>query len=225
VDGGHALDTQTGHLLTDFADQACDAWRHRDAGMWELPRREHYTSSKIGCWQALRCAVHLAELGQIPGDPKRWAAEADRIADWVQQHCWSENLQSYEWYPDSGLLDASILLHAGSGFDDGRRMSATVDALRTGLGTGPLLHRYSGAQDEGEGAFVACSFWMVSALHHIGRTGQARDLMEEMVALVNDVGVFAEMLDPADNSFLGNLPQGLSHLALIGAALDLSENT
>jgi GH15 family glucan-1,4-alpha-glucosidase len=224
VDSGHALDTHTGHLLTEFADQACDAWRHRDAGMWELPRRQHYTSSKLGCWHALRCAVHLAELGQMPGDPKRWASEAERISDWIRRHCWSDALQSYEWYPGSGLLDTSVLLHAGNGFDDGERMSSTIDALREQLGHGPLLYRYSGARDEGEGAFVACSFWMVSALQHVRRHSEATALMEELVPLANDVGIFAEMIDPSDGAFLGNLPQGLSHLALIGAALDLDRN-
>lgn len=189
--------------------------------MWELPRQEHYTSSKLGCWHALRCAVHLAELGQIPGDPDRWASEAERISQWVHQHCWSDELQSYEWYPGNGLLDASILLHAGSGFDDGERMSATIDALRKNLGDGPLLYRYSGAEDEGEGAFVACSFWMVSALLNVRRRSEATTLMEELMTLTNDVGILAEMIDPADDAFLGNLPQGLSHLALIGAALDL----
>jgi GH15 family glucan-1,4-alpha-glucosidase len=83
------------------------------------------------------------------------------------------------------------------------------------------MYRYSGAEHDGEGAFVACSFWMVSALHHVGRTDEAWKLMDDMVALGNDVGVYAEMIDPDDNAFLGNLPQGLSHLALIGAALDL----
>jgi hypothetical protein len=87
---------------------------------------------------------------------------------------------------------------------------ATIDAIRRGLGTGPLVYRYSGAREEREGAFVACSFWTVSALHHVDRSDEARE------GLTNDVGI-----DPADNAFLGNLPQGLSHLALIGAALDL----
>lgn len=222
VDSGHALDTATGHLLADFADQACDAWRTRDAGMWELEQLEHYTTSKLGCWHALRCAVGLAELGQIPGDPDRWAGEAERIRAWVERECWSDELNSYEWYPGSGKLDASILLHAGSGYDRGPRMTATIDALRRDLGCGPLLYRYSGARrDEQEGAFVACSFWAVSALHYVGRDTEARELMDQLVELTNDVGVLAEMIDSDDNSFLGNLPQGLSHLALIGAALDL----
>jgi GH15 family glucan-1,4-alpha-glucosidase len=221
VEAGHALDTETGHLLADFADQACDAWRRRDAGMWELEQAEHYTTSKLGCWHALRCAVDLAELGQIPGDQDRWASEADRIRGWVERECWSDELGAYEWYPGSGKLDASILLHAGSGFDRGKRMDSTIDALRRDLGHGALLYRFTGARDEGEGAFVACSFWAVSALHHVGRDAEAHELMSELVELVNDVGVLAEMVDPEDGSFLGNLPQGLSHLALIGAALDL----
>lgn len=223
ADSGQVLDTGTGHLLTDFADRACDSWRQRDAGMWELPDYEHYTSSKIGCWHALRCAVHLAEAGQMPGDPERWAREADHIRDWVQQHCWSDEIGSYEWYPGSGKLDASILLHAGSGFDRGQRMSATIDALTKELGSGPLLYRYSGAQQAGEGAFVACAFWKVSALHHVGRSAEARELFDELVELANDVGVLPEMIDPADCAFWGNLPQGLSLLALVGAALDLAQ--
>lgn len=221
VDGGHALDTHTGHLLATFADEACDAWRRKDSGMWELPEARHYTSSKLGCWQALRCAVHLADLGQIPGDQQRWAAEAERIASWVRERCWSDEVGSYVWFPGSGRLDTSVLLHAGSGFDRGERMSATIDAIRDRLSAGPWVYRYSGAREEGEGAFVACSFWMVSALHAVGRDDEARALLTELLDSGNDVGVFAEMVAPADGSFLGNLPQGLSHLALIGAALDL----
>ncbi len=222
VDHGHVLDAGTGRLLAGMADQACDAWRHRDAGLWELERQEHYTSSKLGCWQALRCAYHLARMGQIPGDPDRWAGEAERIARWVHEHCWSERRGAFVWYPGTDDLDTSILLHAGSGFDVGPRMSSTIDALRAELGAGPLLYRYTGAAKE-EAAFVAPSFWAVSALHAVGRTGEARALMDELVPLANDVGVLAEMIDPADGAFLGNLPQGLSHLALIGAALDLEE--
>ena len=134
---------------------------------------------------------------------------------------WSDELGAYEWYPGSGKLDASVLLHAGTGFDRGPRMSSTIDALCRRLGYRPLLYRYSGAREEGEGAFVACSFWVVSALHHVGRDEEAHELMSELTKVTNDVGVLAEMIDPDDRSFLGNLPQGLSHLALIGAALDL----
>ena len=221
VDAGNLLDAETGRLLAAVADEAADAWHRPDAGMWELPEQRHYTSSKLGCWQALQCAVHLAQLGQIPGDPDRWRAEAGRIADWVREHCWSEERGAYVMHPGSDALDASVLLHARSGFDTGDRMSRTVDALRAELGTGPLLHRYSGTPQE-EGAFVACAFWGVAALALVGRTDEAAAWMEELLALANDVGVWPEMIDPATGDFLGNIPQALSHLALVQAALTLA---
>lgn len=224
VDAGNLLDAETGRLLASVADEAADAWHRRDAGMWELPDEHHYTSSKLGCWQALKCAAHLAELGQIPGDAGRWNAEADRISAWVDQHCWSEERGAYLMYPGGDALDASILLHARSGFDTGERMSRTIDALRAELGSGPLLYRYTGMPDE-EGAFVACAFWGVAALALVDRAEEAGEWMEELLALANDVGVWPEMIDPATGDFLGNLPQALSHLALIQAALTLADRS
>ncbi|HEY0260237.1 MAG TPA: glycoside hydrolase family 15 protein, partial [Lacisediminihabitans sp.] len=222
VDDGNVLDADTGRLLASIADRACDSWRRPDSGMWELTEQRHYTSSKLGCWQALDCAVRLAELGQIPGGGERWAAERDRIRDWVRENCWSESRQSYVWYPGSDELDASILLHAPSGFDRGERMSRTIDAIQAELGRGPLVYRYSGMQAV-EGTFVACGFWMVSALACVGRMDEARARMDELIALANDVGLYSEMMDAETHEFLGNLPQGLSHLALINAALTVEE--
>lgn len=222
VDAGHVLDTGTGRLLADLADLACDTWQKRDAGMWELSEERHYTTSKLGCWHALSCASHLADLGQIPGPGDRWRAEKERISEWVRDNCWSEERGSYVWYPGSEKLDASILLHAISGFDRGERMRSTLDALRGELGRGPLLYRYSGAEKE-EGTFVACAFWLVSALMHTGRRDEAVELMDQLVPLANDVGLFTEMIAEDDHAFLGNFPQGLSHLALITAALTVHD--
>lgn len=222
VGGGNVLDAATGRMLADIADRICDLWRRRDAGMWELPEHRHYTSSKMGCWHGLDRAVRLAEAGQIPGSPDRWRAERDRIAAWIAEHCWSEERGAYVWYPGTDELDTSVLLHAVSGLDRGPRMSSTIDALREELGRGPLLHRYSGMPDE-EGAFVACSFWAVAALVHVGRAEEAAELMDDTLALGNDVGLYTEMIDPEDGSFLGNFPQALSHLALLTAALTLEE--
>ncbi|MEP6981438.1 MAG: glycoside hydrolase family 15 protein [Nakamurella sp.] len=221
VDNGNVLDAETGRMLAEVADLACDRWRSQDAGMWELHENRHYTSSKLGCWQALQDAVHLCEIGQIPGDPSRWRSEADRIRTWVDEHCWSERKQAYVWYAGTEDLDASILLHAISGFDRGPRMGSTLDALRAELGAGPHLYRYTGVDAE-EGVFLACSYWMVSALFLCDREPEARALMDALTDTPNDVGMLAEMLDPATGDFLGNLPQALSHLALINAAITLT---
>jgi GH15 family glucan-1,4-alpha-glucosidase len=224
VEAGNVLDAETGRLLSGIADTAADSWRSPDSGMWELPVERRYTASRMGCWLALDNAVRLAKLGQIPGDADRWSSERDAIAEWVRENCWSEEKQSYVAYPGTDELDTTVLLHSVTGFDRGPRMSSTIDAIRTELGEGPLLYRYTGAQAE-EGAFVACGFWMASALACVGRDAEASALMDDLVALGNDVGLFAEMIQPDSGAFLGNLPQALSHLALINAAITIDELT
>lgn len=221
VDNGNVLDAATGRMLAGIADLTCDRWRSRDAGMWELTEDQHYVSSKMGCWKALSDAAHLAEIGQIPADPARWRVEAERIREWIDEHGWDGARGCYRWYPGSDALDASVLLHAISGFDRGERMSRTIDALYAELGAGPHLYRFSGAAEE-EGAFVACGFWAVSALHLVGRHEEAVTLMDTLVReCPNDVGILTELIDPSDGSLWGNLPQALSHLALVNAALTL----
>ncbi|MDP7732964.1 glycoside hydrolase family 15 protein [Mycobacterium sp. TY813] len=222
VEGGNVLDDATARLMTTIADHAADHWHRPDAGIWELEDIRHYTTSKLGCWQALTKAVHLGEIGQIPGPVDRWRHEADAITAWVREHCWSDALNAYEFYPGSDQLDASILLHAISGFDRGERMRRTLDALVTHLGDGPHLYRYTGARDE-EATFVACSYWMVAALVHTGQRDRARHLMDRLVATVNDVGLVAEMIDTTNGQFLGNMPPALSHLAIINAALTIDD--
>ena len=100
-----------------------------------------------------------------------------------------------------------------------------IDAIREELGAGgSLVYRFTQARGQ-EGAFVACSFWLVEALARAGRLDEARTTMEATVALANDVGLFAEQIDPSAGSFLGNFPQGLSHLSLINAAAALQETS
>jgi len=222
VQDSHVLDTGTQRLLADLADRCCDDWQRRDAGMWELPDEQHYTISKISCWQALDRAARLCEDGQLAGDGARWRREADRVHAWVQEHCWSERRQAYTMCAGSDELDAGVLLGARFGFDRGERMAATVRAVRDELGTGPWLHRYTGMREQ-EGAFLACTFWAVEALAFTGEREQASALMEQALEALRDVPLLAEMIDPQTGELLGNLPQALSHLSLINAASALSE--
>jgi GH15 family glucan-1,4-alpha-glucosidase len=219
---GHRLDPPTGRMLAELADRCCDLWRQPDAGIWELPEARHYTISKMGCWVALDRAVRLADTGATEsGHAHRWRHERDRIHAWVDEHCWSPAKNSYTLHAGTDDLDAATLLAGRTGFDRGERLAGTVEAIRTELGDGPLIYRYTGMTDE-EGAFVACSFWMVVALAHLGQIDQATALMEAAVALANDVGLLSEQMDPTERTMLGNHPQGLSHLALINAATTLA---
>jgi GH15 family glucan-1,4-alpha-glucosidase len=219
VDDGHLLDQASSDLLADIADRCCKAWRRKDAGIWELDDIQHYTISKMGCWVALDRAVRLNERGQLESrHARRWARERDAVKAWVDEHCWSEAKSSYTFYAGTDQLDAATLLAGRTGFDRGERLAGTIAAVCRELVTGPLVYRYSGARDE-EGAFLSCSFWLVGALANVGKVDEARSLMDDAVALGNDVGLFAEQMDPASGAMLGNYPQGLSHLALIDAAL------
>ncbi len=218
---GHVLDAYTARLLAGLADQCCDTWRNPDAGLWELTQREHYTISKIGCWVALDRASRLADEGQIVDvRSARWRDEAQHIRRWINANCWSDTKSAYTFFAGTDALDAAVLLAARTGFDRGNRLTTTITAVREELGAGPLLYRYSGADLE-EGAFVACTFWLVEALALTRQCDEATHLMHQAVELVNDVGLLAEEIDVPSRGLLGNFPQGLSHLALINAAFTL----
>ncbi len=218
---GHVLDAHTAGLLADLADQCCDTWRNPDAGLWELTQLEHYTISKIGCWVALDRASRLADEGQITDvRSARWHDEAERIRTWIDTNCWSQVKHSYTFFAGTDDLDAAVLLAGRTGFDRGHRLRTSITAIREELGAGPLVYRYTGANLE-EGAFVACTFWMVEALALTGQCDEATELMHQAAELVNDVGLLAEEIDLESRAFLGNFPQGLSHLALINAAFTL----
>jgi GH15 family glucan-1,4-alpha-glucosidase len=217
VDAGHCLDPKTARLLSELVDRCCDTWHRKDSGIWELPTQRHYTVSKVGCWTALDRAVRLHEAGQLLSDHvDRWANERDAIRAWVEEHCWDAKRSRYAGYAGADGVDAATLLMARTGFDRGERLAGTVEAIRKELADGPLVRRYSGAEDDG--GFIACTFWLVHALVLLGDLSEARSLMDEAVALTNDVGLLAEMANPASGAMLGNFPQGLSHLALINAA-------
>jgi GH15 family glucan-1,4-alpha-glucosidase len=227
VRDGHLLDPVTGRMLADLADRCCDTWLTEDSGIWELADYQHYTISKMGCWVALDRAVQLAEMGEIAtGHADRWAREAQAVKAWVDEHCWSEAKGSYTFYAGTDDLDAATLLAGRTGFDRGERLAGTVRAVRGELAPdrdGPLLYRYTGMEKE-EGCFLACSFWLVTALVSLGERQEARRLMDRAVGLVNDVGLLAEQMDPETGEMLGNVPQALSHLALVNAAAAIARS-
>lgn len=221
VDAGHLLDDATAALLADLAARCCDSWRARDSGIWELPDLAHFTISKMGCWVALDRASRLADAGHLPDrQAERWRQEAATIHGWVQRHCWSDRLGSWTMAAGDDRLDAATLLAGRTGFDRGERLAGTIAAIRRHLAEGPLVWRYTGMREE-EGAFVACSFWLAEALAHHGDPEGAAGALDAAVGLANDVGVLSEQALPGGVA-LGNLPQGLSHLALVNAAYAVS---
>jgi GH15 family glucan-1,4-alpha-glucosidase len=222
------LDRDHGRRLAKIADHVCGVWREPDAGIWEVRSEEaHFTQSKMMCAVALDRAVALAEQGLLDGEVARWRRERDKVREFVDTRCYSERKRSYTRSADEDSLDAALLLGVIAGYDEpaAPRLLGTVDAVRRELAEGPLIRRYM-AEDglPGEdGAFLACSFWLVEAYARQGRVDEATALMDELVGLANDVGLYAEEIEPATGEFLGNFPQGLSHLALITAAVSIAK--
>lgn len=222
---GGRLTVETGTMLSSMVDHVADIWSSADAGLWELGTREHYTSSKLGCWVAMDRAVRLAEAGEIASAHiSRWQAERERIRRYIDDRCWSEARQAYTFFAGSGDLDAAVLLMARTGFcaPGDARLSSTIDAIVDELLVqDSLVYRYSGQQDQ-EGVFLACSCWLVEALVHVGRVPEAERRFNLFIEHANDVGLLTEELDPPTGELRGNLPQALTHLALIGAAISLN---
>ena len=222
IKSGNILDETSAATLVSLANECADRWRQTDSGMWELEEKQNYTMSKISAWQALNRAVELANDGHLPAMcVPRWSRERDRIAIWVDDHCWSKSEEAYSFFPGTKRLDASIALAVRFGFPNVQRLSATVDAIRKRLANGPWVYRYSGAEKE-EGAFIACTFWLVEAYATLNRKTEAIELLEEALRRINILTAnMTEMIDVKSGELLGNLPQGLSYLALIHAVLSV----
>jgi GH15 family glucan-1,4-alpha-glucosidase len=226
-DVGH-LDGDTAKEVAKIADYVGERWHDRDNGIWEVrAERTHFTQSKALCWVALDRACKLAERGLIPDRARSWRNAADEIRSFVNAESWDDARPSYVRAPDLRELDASLLTMVILGFDDpnGERLRGTVAAIERELREGPFVYRYRG--EDGvpgeEGAFLICSFWLVDALARQRRLDAARSLMDELVGLANDVGLYSEEIEPESREFLGNFPQGLTHLSLVNAAVSIAK--
>jgi GH15 family glucan-1,4-alpha-glucosidase len=222
------LDRDHAHRLAEIADLVCSLWRQPDAGIWEVrAEAAHFVESKMMCAVALDRAAALADAGYLPrARVGRWRDEGAAVRAFIEAEGYSESERSYVRAVGDDTLDASLLLGVLLGYDrpTAPRLRSTVGAIRRQLVDGPLMRRYQGEDGlpGSDGAFLACSFWLVEALARQGRTREAVALMDELIDLGNDVGLYAEELD-GQGAFLGNFPQGLSHLALINAAVAINE--
>jgi GH15 family glucan-1,4-alpha-glucosidase len=204
-------------------------WREPDEGIWEArgPRR-HYTYSKVMAWVVFDRGVRLAEQHELEAPLDRWKEIRDEIHREVCERGYDSERHTFTQYYGSKELDASVLNIPLVGFLPGtdERVTGTIEAVWRELGRDGFVSRYSTAEtDDGlagdEGQFLACSFWLVSALARSGRREEARALFERLVGLANDLGLLSEEYDVARRRQVGNFPQAFSHLALIVAAYDI----
>lgn len=226
---GGRFDQGVRKLLDDLGRTVCRRWREPDEGIWEgRSGRRHHTHSKVLGWVALDRLIELHESGCIAVAVDLFRAQRDAIRAEVEARGFNQRLGSYTRTFDGDDVDASLLTLPLYGYIAGShpRMRSTCARIRDRLGRGSLLYRYAPGIDDGfppgEGAFGICSFWAVECLAKGGELEAATRTFEEMLSYANDVGLFAEEIDPQTGAALGNFPQAFTQIGLINAALTLA---
>jgi GH15 family glucan-1,4-alpha-glucosidase len=215
------------HALLEFLE---GAWRQPDEGIWEVrggPR--DFTHSKVMAWVAFDRAVKAVEAHGLKGPVEQWRKLRDRISGEVCDKGFDAKRNTFRAAYSSDQLDASLLLLAQTGFvkPDDPRYVGTVEAIERELLVDGFVRRYHTHNVDdglrpGEGAFLACSFWLADAYISIGRLADAEKLFKGLLAVRNDLGLLSEEYEPHLKRLQGNFPQAFSHVALINTAFNLT---
>jgi GH15 family glucan-1,4-alpha-glucosidase len=220
------FDRSTQKVLIGFGKYVAKNWDQPDEGIWE-PRfgRQNNTHSRLLCWTALDRLLAMDEKGILHGVPRDWfTRERERIREQIQQRAWNDELNSYVDVLDGDGMDATLLRIPWYGFEeaDSPRMKSTYRKVCEHLGAGNgLLFRYP--REPREGTFGICGFWGVEYLALGGTLKEAHQQFDALLKFGNDLGLFAEEIDPVSGEALGNFPQAFTHIGLISAALTLAE--
>jgi GH15 family glucan-1,4-alpha-glucosidase len=219
-------------LMTNLIIHLEKVWNKPDQGIWEMRSPpKHYTYSKLMAWVALDRAVKLAKLrGDTHLPVTRWADLRDRIHRQICKNAFNRKMNSFVQFYHASQVDASLLFIPLVGFLPiaDPRVAGTVAAVEKNLFRKGFVQRYNTQKVDdslpsGEGAFLACSFWLVHIYKLQGRKEEAHKLFQRLTALTNDVGLLSEEYDTQDSKLVGNFPQAFSHIALINAAFALEQ--
>lgn len=226
---GQSPDDDYWEFLVGLINAAAKNWRKPDHGIWEMRcKPRHFVHSKAMCWAALDRGIKLAEDLDRKGPIKHWKKARREVRRAIEEKGYDARhgvfMQAFNW----PVMDAALLLLPTVGFVDydDERMISTADAIRTALEEDGLLRRYHTGNDgtnNKEGAFLACSLWLVECLARQGRLKEAQQVFKRVLSTGNDLGLLSEEYDPRSQEMLGNFPQGLTHLSLIVAAAALTE--
>jgi GH15 family glucan-1,4-alpha-glucosidase len=220
-------------LQTQLVEFIRTGWKEPDDGIWEVrgPRR-HFTHSKVMAWVAVDRAVKtLEEWPDLEGPLEEWRELRHEIFTEVCEKGYNQEIGAFTQYYGCDQLDASVLMIPLVGFlpPSDARVISTVQAVEKGLVDNGFVLRYRTADDGAidgltgrEGAFLACSFWLVDCLHMIGRTKDAEKLFARLLALRNDLGLLSEEYDAIGKRQVGNFPQAFSHVSLVNSACRLT---
>jgi GH15 family glucan-1,4-alpha-glucosidase len=205
-------------------------WRAPDQGIWEMRGpSQHFTYSKVMAWVAFDRTIKSAEAFGLEGPIDQWREQREQICDDVCAHAYDKEMGCFVQAYGSKELDASLLQLPCVGFLPifDPRIDRTVAAVERRLLRDGFVMRYStenvdDALPPGEGAFLACSFWLADVYMLQERFDEAERLFERLVGLRNDLGLLSEQYDPVTKRLVGNFPQAFSHLALVNSAYNLT---
>lgn len=231
TEAGRPLHGEFWRALSGFADFAARHWKEPDAGIWE--RRgdpDHHVHSKLMAWLCLDRALRISSTQRTrAGRLERWESERDALAKEIRKRGFDSSRSTYVRSYGSTDTDAALLILPVLEFEsDTSKLTGTMAAIRHELDAGGgLLYRYIPESDDlkgREGAFLPCSFWLVQALARTGQRKEAKQLFENLLSMANDIGLYAEEIDPLSREALGNFPQAFTHATLIQAALSLTKD-
>jgi GH15 family glucan-1,4-alpha-glucosidase len=215
--------------LMDFVEVN---WTTPDEGIWEVRGgSRHFTHSKLMAWVAVDRAIKDVEQADLSGPVERWRALRDEIARDIHTNGYDEKRGTFTQYYGSAELDAALLMMPLVGFlpANHERVRGTVAAIEKELLRDNFVQRYTqhpgtavDGLPPGEGAFLACTFWLAQNYALMGRRDEACEVFERLLGLCNDVGLLSEEYDPAAGRLVGNFPQAFSHVPLIDTARNLT---
>lgn len=231
--GSHRLpvrkpDGDTWKLLRALVDDAAAHWQEPDNGIWEVRGGpQQFVYSKLMCWAAVDRGIRLTEEHDLPGNVDNWRSVREDIRQAIEQRGYNKKVGAFVQALDSDVLDASVLAVPRVGFLPATdpRVLSTVDCIQQHLTKDGMVYRYRTPDGltGGEGTFLLCTFWLIDVLALAGRMDDARTLFEHTLQRANDVGLYSEEIEAQSGVFLGNFPQGFTHLSLIRAAVDLAK--
>jgi GH15 family glucan-1,4-alpha-glucosidase len=218
----------TFHRLEAIGDQAFARYDKPDAGLWEFRTRSRvHTHSSVMCWAACDRLARIAGHVGLAERATHWQTRADQIRETILRAAWNPRLKSFTAGFDDDEIDASLLLMHEVGFirPEDPRFVGTVAAVERELRRGQHLFRYIRPDDFGapQNAFIVCTFWYIDALIAQGRTVEARELFENMLACRNHLGLLSEDIDPETNELWGNFPQTYPLVGIVNCAMKLSK--
>jgi len=226
---GGPLDHHDARLLADLGRAICEQWQEPGHGLWEIRvEKRHYTYGKIMAWAGIDRLIRLHESQGLPGPIDRFRETRAAIREAVETHAIDPETGALMGAYGDPTPDAALLLAARLGFLDALDpvMQATETVITQQITDGALVYRYPQGWDGmpgQEAAFGICSFWRIDYLARAGRTAEAEALFDSLCGYANDVGLYAEEIEPESGLHLGNFPQAFTHVGLINAALALTE--